>query len=632
MTLYERMLLIRRFEERLLELFAEGVVSGTTHACIGQEHISAGLFAHLTTNDIVFSNHRCHGHYLAHQDDPDGLMAELLGKATGTCGGIGGSQHLQRGNFYTNGVQGGVVTAAVGMALATKLQRQDHLTVVFLGDGTLGQGQVYEAMNLASLWQLKVLFVIENNGYSQSTPSHLQIAGSIRARPEAFGIPVLEVTSNDVRESHATAREAVARARAEGPTALLYHTFRLCSHSRSDDGRPSSVVDPWRSKDPLQLAEPDGDSSKVVARVEEAIRKAREAPEPGAQPTALPVPTQVPGTSQTGEKIVTVLNRAHHRLLREDPRAVMVGMDILDPYGGAFKVEKGLSTAFPERVIPTPVCEQSLTGLCGGLALRGLHPVLQIMFGDFLTLAVEPLVNYICKYRGMYNDQVRCPVVIRTPMGGRRGYGPTHSQSLEKLVFGVPDLRIVAVSPVHDVESLFLTAVMHDEAPVLFLENKLLYTRPLMLPDEEGWIGSFATAADPAPYPTRVLSPTEFRRADAVIATYGGMTEICLEAAERLLLEHEKAVEVVVFSQIQPLPVSALQPSLQRAPVLVTVEEGVKDSGWGAEVVAACAERGWVRKSARVGALNAPIPAARTLEENVLPQTDDVISAVLKTL
>jgi pyruvate/2-oxoglutarate/acetoin dehydrogenase E1 component len=232
----------------------------------------------------------------------------------------------------------------------------------------------------------------------------------------------------------------------------------------------------------------------------------------------------------------------------------------------------------------------------------------------------------------MYDDQVRCPVVIRTPMGGRRGYGPTHSQSLEKLVFGVPDLKIVAVSPVHDVESLFLTAVSHDDAPVLFLENKLLYTRPLQLPDEEGWIGSFATVADPAPYPTRVLSPTEFRKADAVIATYGGMTEICLEAAERLLLEHELAVEVVVFSQIQPHPVEALEPSLRRAPVLVTVEEGVGESGWGAEVVAACAERGWIRKAARVGAQNTPIPAARTLEEVVLPQTDHVVAAVLKTL
>ncbi len=613
MTLNEQMLLIRRFEERLLELFAEGAVSGTTHACIGQEHISAGLFAHLTTDDIVFSNHRCHGHYLAHQDDPDGLMAELLGRETGTCGGIGGSQHLQRGNFYTNGVQGGVVTAATGMALATKLQKRPNRTVVFLGDGTLGQGQVYEAFNLASLWQLPILFVIENNGYSQSTPSHLQIAGSIKARPEAFGLPVHEVHNNDVEESHATARTALEKL----PAVLLYHTFRLCSHSRSDDGRPASIIDPWRARDPLFHVPRN---PAIEERIENAIQKAKQAPDPNPQTTELKL-THIPGTSKTGEKIVTVLNRAHHRLLKEDPQAVLLGMDILDPYGGAFKVEKGLSTAFPERVIPTPVCEQSLTGVCGGLALRGLHPVLQIMFGDFLTLAVEPLVNYICKYRGMYNDQVRCPVVIRTAMGGRRGYGPTHSQSLEKLVFGVPDLRIVAVSPVHDVESLFLTAVMGDEAPVLFLENKLLYTRPLALPDDEGWIGNFATRSDDAPYPTRRLSPTDFKRTDVVIATYGGMTEICLEAAERLLLEHEIAAEVVVYSQIQPL--AAL-----RADRLVTVEEGITEWGWGAELIASAQPR----RSARVGAKNVPIPAARSLEEDVLPQTDDVVAAVLKTM
>ncbi len=641
LQLYREMLAIRRFEETVLELFSQGKLNGTTHACIGQEHISAGLFAHLSRADVVFSNHRCHGHYLAHQKDQQGLMAELLGRSTGTCGGVGGSQHLHRGNFYSNGVQGGIVPAAVGMALAERLKgEREAIAVVFLGDGTLGQGQVYEAFNLAALWKLPVLFVVEHNGYSQSTPSRLQIAGQVEARPGAFGIDVLQVTSNRVLESYEVAGAAVHRVREQRePMALIYHTFRLCSHSRSDDGRSPEVIEPWRLRDPILLSEAEltdlcGPIREEVERELLAVlAEAEGAPLPASlPPVRLARPARmISGSSQNGEKVVQALNRALHRLLREDPLAVVVGMDILDPYGGAFKVEKGLSTAFPERVIPTPVCETSLTGLCGGMALRGLHPVLQIMFGDFLTLGVEPLVNYISKYRAMYNDQVRCPVVIRTPMGGRRGYGPTHSQSLEKLLLGIPDLRVVALSPFHDPEALLLTAVMEDEAPVLLVENKALYGRPLQLSDSEGWCGSFAVQTDELPYAAVRLSPTGFRRADLALVTYGGMAEIAAEAAEKLLLEHELSVEVVVVAELAPFDPDCLEASLVRAGGrLLTAEEGTLPAGWGAEVVAACAERGWLRgRVGRVAARNTPVPAARELEEQVLPQVADVVRAAL---
>lgn len=630
---------IRRFEETLLEQFSAGKLHGTTHACIGQEHISAGLFAHLTSEDVVFSNHRCHGHYLAHQRDPLGLMAELMGKATGTCGGVGGSQHLQRGNFYSNGVQGGILPAAVGMALAERLKgARETIAVVFMGDGTLGQGQVYEAFNLASLWKLPVLFVIEHNEYSQSTPSRLQIAGEVALRPQAFGIELFEVTSNDVRESQETAGRAVRRVRGERlPACLLYHTFRLCSHSRSDDGRPPEVIEPWRARDPLVLGrveESEAIDGEVEEQLEVVLREASAAPVASRLPAerlAGP-PEPVLGSSWDGEKVVSSLNRALHRLLSEDPHAYVVGMDILDPYGGAFKVEKGLSSAFPDRVIPTPVCETSLAGLCGGMALRGLHPVLQIMFGDFTTLAVEPLVNYICKYRAMYNDQVRCPVVIRTAMGGYRGYGPTHSQSLEKLLIGVPDLQVVAVSPFHDPESLLLTAVA-DPNPVLFVENKALYARALRLADAEGWTGACAVETEPGAYPVVRLSPSGFRKSDLALVTYGGLAEMAVDAAETLLVEHELAVEVLVFAQLAPLDPDCLAGALSRSGGrLLTLEEGTLPGGWGAEVIARCAEQGWLRSAQRVAARNTPIPSARELESQVLPQPQEVVQAALRQL
>ena len=250
-ALYHEMLRIRRFEERILELFSEGKLHGTTHAYIGQEAIAVGVLSHLEPTDRVVSNHRCHGHFLMHRRDMTALLAELMGKANGVCSGRGGSQHLCRDGFFTNGVQGGTLSLAVGLALATRF-KPGGLVAVFMGDGTLGEGQTYEAFNLASLWRLPLLFVIENNFYSQSTPSNLQVAGSIAARPRAFGIETLEVTSNRLEDCWRVAAQAVSDLRADGqPRALVFDTFRLCSHSKSDDGRPESVIEPWRERDPL---------------------------------------------------------------------------------------------------------------------------------------------------------------------------------------------------------------------------------------------------------------------------------------------------------------------------------------------------------------------------------------------
>src|SRR3989337_2518710 len=188
-TFYERMYFIRRFEETLLDLFGQGKLVGTTHTYIGQEADAVGVISHLDPErDVVFSNHRCHGHYLAFADDPFGLMCEVMGKGPGVCGGKGGSQHLCRGNFYSNGVLGSIVPVATGIALAEKKKGSGAVSTVFLGDGTLGEGVSYESLNMASLWRLPVLFVVENNRYAQTTPIALNLAGEIAPRFRAFGI------------------------------------------------------------------------------------------------------------------------------------------------------------------------------------------------------------------------------------------------------------------------------------------------------------------------------------------------------------------------------------------------------------------------------------------------------------
>jgi TPP-dependent pyruvate/acetoin dehydrogenase alpha subunit len=290
-TLYERMFFIRRFEETLLDLFAQGKLVGTTHTYIGEEANAVGVIDHLEPErDVIFSNHRCHGHYLAFTDDAFGLLSEVMGKATGTCGGKGGSQHLCNGNFYSNGVLGSIVPVATGIGLAEKRKGTGAISTVFLGDGALGEGVTYESLNMASLWKLPVLFVVENNFYAQSTPVALQLAGSIPARGAAFGVEVTELDTTDVVEVHEAAGRAVARIRETGePHFLVLHTYRFSPHSKGDDNRDPAEIEERRMRDPIGVAgarlDP-GEREAIEARAEQRLAETVEAAE--AAPPATP--------------------------------------------------------------------------------------------------------------------------------------------------------------------------------------------------------------------------------------------------------------------------------------------------------------------------------------------------------
>lgn len=253
--LYRSLYRIRRFEETVLENFARGVFFGTTHTYLGQEANAVGTLAYLAPGDLVFSNHRCHGHFLAYGGDMRGLFAELMGKVTGVCGGRGGSQHIHWRDFYSSGVLGSTAPIAVGAALAEKLQQRGAVGLVFLGDGAFGQGVVYEALNLAALWEAPLLFVVENNHIAQTTPLERHLAGEIRGRFSAFGIPVRELDSSDVLEIQAAAGTCLAELRQEaGPRALILHTHRFGPHSKGDDTRAESwLAQVRRDRDPVHI-------------------------------------------------------------------------------------------------------------------------------------------------------------------------------------------------------------------------------------------------------------------------------------------------------------------------------------------------------------------------------------------
>ena len=255
LTLYRGLCRIRSFEETVLENFPRGVFFGTTHTYLGQEANAVGVLSHCLPQDIVFSNHRCHGHFLAYGGSPHALFAELMGKSTGVSGGRGGSQHLHWRNFFSNGIQGGIVPVATGMALAEKLQGHPAVVFVFLGDGTLGEGVLYESLNLASLWSAPVFFVLENNRIAQTTPVELAMAGSIAARFSAFGIPTHELDSSDVNEIQTIAGTLVDEVRGtQSPRALILHTCRFGPHSKGDDTRLSETINAMKTRrDPLLI-------------------------------------------------------------------------------------------------------------------------------------------------------------------------------------------------------------------------------------------------------------------------------------------------------------------------------------------------------------------------------------------
>ena len=645
-----RMLLIRAVEERLLGLFSEGKLFGTTHTCIGQEVCSVAVVGALALDrDIIFSSHRCHGHFLMYTDDPDALIAEIMGRQTGASGGRGGSQHLCVRNFHSNGVQGGIVPVATGVALAEKLKRTGAVTVCFLGDGTLGEGVIYEALNMASLWHIPILYVLEHNQYAQSTPTVLTTAGDVVARAAAFGIATDRRPADDPVALTAYMRAVVERVRRDGaPFFQVLDTYRLAAHSKGDDDRSPDELARYRRNDPLvhlrsrvgaeRTAELEGAAKD---RVDAAVSAAESAPyatvDASNETQVFERRGHAPDVDHafahaSGEPtalVVQHLNTALHDVMAEHGEVLLIGEDLLDPYGGAFKVSRGLSTRFPERVLSTPISEAGFIGLGTGLSLRGIRPVVEVMFGDFLALGADQILNHLAKFHWMYNAQVETPVVIRTPVGGRRGYGPTHSQSIEKMFLGIPGLVVVALSLRHDPGALLRHAVLRDLRPVLFLEQKILYAKRLCTQPPPGLLFELHAAEREALYPTGIWRP-DGAAGDVTVVTYGAMTEIVEAAMATAFDEDEVLAEYIVPSQLAPLRLEPILDSVRRTGRLLVVEEGTAPWGFGAEVVAGVAEalRDRPARSARVAAHHLPIPNARPAEEGVLPDVDRVVRAL----
>jgi pyruvate/2-oxoglutarate/acetoin dehydrogenase E1 component len=328
------------------------------------------------------------------------------------------------------------------------------------------------------------------------------------------------------------------------------------------------------------------------------------------------------------ERVVANLNRALTTIFEKDDRVYLLGEDIADPYGGAFKVSKGLSTRFPDRVLTTPISEGAIAGVAGGLALAGDRPIIEVMFGDFIGLCFDQIYNFAAKSVTMYGHRVPMPMVVRCPVGGNRGYGPTHSQSPHKHFIGIPNLSLWELSPLHDNEAV-LDRILDGGEPGILFEDKILYGRRMHQDGVVSDVFRFDFLDEERNYARLFVGdPDQY---DCVVIAAGGLVERVVEAATDLLVEHEITCQVIVPSRLYPFDLGPLLPTLRGAGLICVVEEGVAGGTWGTEIAGRMYERLWgdlKRPVLLVNSADSVIPTAPHLEREVLVQAGDVFRSI----
>ena len=644
--IYTTMRRIRAFEERTALLFKEGAVKGTAHSYVGEEAIASAVGAALTDEDFVASYHRGHGHCIAKGASLDRMMAELMGRDTGYCRGLGGSMHIADMDLNilgANGIVGAGLPLGTGAALAAKIKGTKQVVVVFFGDGASNQGVFHESLNLSSVWKLPIVFICENNQYALST-SYLQATSvdQIVKRAASYSMPGQRVDGNDAAEVYLAVREAAERARAgEGPTLIEAMTYRWGQHSmRANlrDPRPKEEYDEWISRCPIKRLEGELTRTKAVPKkriaeigdsvmkeLESAVAFGRDSPEPTIDTMLQAVysphtPFVEPGAASANGRELSftdALNEGLHQEMARDKTVFLMGEDV-GATGGIFQVSKGLFDRFgAERVRDTPISEATFVGAGVGAAIAGLRPVVEIQIFDFVALTMDMLVNQAAKFRFMLGGRPTVPLVVRGPQGGGIRMAAQHSQSLEAWFTHVPGLVVVAPSTPYEAKGL-LVAAIRDDNPVIFLESKLLYV---------GAKGPVPEALYAIP-----LGKAAVKRegTDVTVVATMAMVPRALTAAQQLEREGI-SVEVIDPRTLYPLDEETILKSVRKTNRLVIVHEAVRRGGFGAEVASLVQEKAFDHLDApiaRVGALDTPIPYNDELERAVIPSIERIVEAI----
>ncbi len=643
---------IRFFEEHLSEAFRKGdLPTEAIHLSIGQEAVAAGVCMNLRDTDYLNTTHRGHGHIIGKGADLNRMMAEIYGKADGLCGGKGGPMHVtdrRKGILGANGIVGAGFLLGLGAGLTIQRQHRDDISVVFAGDGSVNQGMFHEAMNMIAIYGLPVLIVIENNLYGEftSVEEHSAVTEMYR-RSASYNIESRRFDGNDVKTVHGEVGEIIENIRADGkPRLVELMTYRWHGHMEGDQEtyRSQGEKDYYALRDPIArlrnemitagAAENDLEKIRTDAEreIEVAVAFARKADQPGI--SALMTHMYAPDDTNlfvgeisavvedSGMRQVSVsqaINEAITEEMERDETVFLWGEDV--SLGGYFNVTEGLIDRFgPRRIIDTPISENGIVGGAVGAAATGMRPIVEILFADFLTCCMDPILNQACKLRYMTGGQVSVPLTIRTPVGSGIGMAAQHSQSMEKFFFGIPGLIVVAPSDSYTCKGL-LKAAIRSHNPVLFFEHKLLYANAGEVP-----AGEYVLPLGKA----RVLR----EGLDVTIVSHLVGVGASLDAAKILASEGISA-EVIDLATLYPLDTKTLLESVAKTGHLVTVEEGSATGGIGAEVISRVVLAGYNHlKDApvRIAAPECPIPYAKNLENAMLPRPEDIAEKIVRAL
>ncbi len=707
-TIYE----IRFFEEKVFDLLGENIIKGASHLSAGQEAVAVGAIAAIERGDVIGSTHRGHGHCGAignkyangeqeRQTHWNKMMAELMGKETGYCRGRGGSMHIAevsgQNNLGSTGIVGGNQPMAVGAALAEKFKKSGRVVLSFFGDGSTNTGTFHESMNLASVLDVPLVAIIENNLYGMSVPfsgspvEHTLCASNvtdIAVRGAAYNVPAMIADGQDVVAMFLAIQKAAEYARKNSKLIMVESkTYRWYGHSKSDPRvyRTKEEEKAWHDRDPITVLrekltseklcdekELDSIKDKAFKTIEDATKFAMESPWPNPKDVAVDVYVQesypqniidhekelsakvakaneafdiamATSTAKSkkdkadqskgkikdeyGMEIMTIAQAvvaAQTEEMRRDKNVFILGEDV-GLYGGAYSATKGMVHEFGvDRVVDTAISEAAITGSAVGAAIRGMRPIAEIMYVDFITIAMDQLMHNGAFNRYMFGGKAKVPMVLRTEGGVGRCIAAHHSKSLEPWLMNVPGLYVVMPSTPYDAKGLLKAAIRSDN-PVVFIEHKATYGQLGAVPSEEYIIP---------------LGKADIKRTgkDVTIVAYSRMAMMALDAAKVLAEKHNISAEIVDLRTIKPMDVDAVAQSVRKTGRLVTLAESFAMCGSGREIVGAFMDytfsdgtKGFDyldAKPASLGALDVPPPMSEPLEMASIPSVNSIVDTV----
>jgi 2-oxoisovalerate dehydrogenase E1 component len=635
LELYQDLLFPRMIEEKMLILLRQGKIS-KWFSGIGQEAVSVGIARGLQAKDYILPLHRNLGVFTTRGIPLKRLIAQWLGKEAGFTKGRDRSFHFGAPDYHVIGMishLGAMLPVADGLALAGKLNGDDAIAVPFSGDGGASEGDFHEALNVAAVWELPVLFVVENNGYGLSTPSSEQFrCEQIADRAIGYGMKGYTIDGNNVLEVYQAVREIRAQMRIDKqPVLLECMTFRMRGHEEASGTKyvPQPLLDEWQQKDPVAsyeswlLAEGLTDEQWIAGireqfrdQINEAVEAAFAEPDievsmerevADVYAPADKVETVAPGTEMREMRFIDAIQDGLLQAMERHPELVLMGQDIAE-YGGVFKITDGFVTRFgKDRVRNTPLCESAIVGVGMGLSLGGKKSMVEMQFADFVSCGFNQIVNNLAKthYRWGHAPDV----VVRMPTGGGTGAGPYHSQSNEAWFTQVPGLKVVYPSSPADAKGL-LIAALADPNPVMYFEHKFMYRNKI--------------GAVPEGYYTLPLGEAACvgKGEDISVITYGMGVHWAMEAREELA--NQVSLEVIDLRTLIPWDTKTVFESVRKTGKCFVLCEATTTGSFGAEIAAAVAEACFEALDGpviRLGALDTPVPFHPKLEQLFMPKS-----------